>query len=51
MAALTPSKLDDRFFGALTPLCNVILRAKELGAFNFAQARNADERGPGGKAP
>ena len=44
IAALTPSRLDDRLFGALTPLFNVILRAKELGAFNFAQAKNADER-------
>lgn len=55
IAALTPSKLDDRLFGALTPLCNVILRFKELGAFNFAQAKNADDRshpsrGPEGKA-
>lgn len=44
VAALTPSRLDDKLFGALTPLLNTILRAKELGAFNFAQAKNADER-------
>ena len=44
IAAATPSKLDDRFFGALTPFFNVILRAKEVGAFNFSAARNADDR-------
>ena len=27
-----------------TPLFNVILRVKELGAFNFSAARNADDR-------
>ncbi len=44
VAAATPTKLDDRFFGALTPFFNVILRAKEVGAFNFSAARNADDR-------
>ena len=44
IAAATPSKLDDRVFGALTPFFNVILRAKELGAFNFSAAKNADDR-------
>ena len=44
VAATTPSKLDDRFFGALTPFFNVILQAKEVGAFNFSAAKNADDR-------
>jgi len=44
VAAFTPTKVDNAFFGRLTPLINIILRIKELGAFNFAAAKNADDK-------
>jgi hypothetical protein len=41
---LTPTKVDDIWFGKLTPLINTILKAMNVGGLNMLFDKNADDK-------
>ena len=43
LAAVTPTKVDDAFFGNLGKVVNVLLRVINVLGLNFGLAKNADD--------
>jgi hypothetical protein len=42
---VTPTKVDDIWFGKLTPFVNTILKALNIGGLNIFFDKNADDKG------
>lgn len=40
----TPTKMDDAWFGKLTPMVNMMLRGLNMGALNIFKDQNKDDR-------
>ena len=40
----TPTKMDDAWFGKLTPMVNMMLRGLNMGALNIFRDQNKDDR-------
>ena len=44
LTALTPTKVDDAWFGKLTPMINMMLRGLNVGGLNIMKDQNKDDR-------
>jgi hypothetical protein len=40
----TPTKIDDAWFGKLTPMINMMLRGLNIGGLNIMKDQNKDDR-------